>query len=55
MHKFVRILDKYVVLRAFGTTLRVRRNLITYFIEQFSKLIFVRKIVLGRPCEESEI
>ena len=29
----------------------MRGNLISYFTEQFSKLIFVRKILLRRPCE----
>ena len=40
--------------RAFVTLLRKSSSLISYPTEHFSKLIFVRKILLHRPCEACE-
>jgi len=42
-------------LKAFNTVLNMCRNLISDPTEQFSKLIFVRKILLHRPWEEKSI
>ena len=42
-------------LKAFNTVLSMFRNLISDPTEQFSKLIFVRKILLHRPWEEKSI
>ena len=46
--------SQHVSLKGFDTLLRMCRSLISYRTEQFSKLIFVTKILLHRPYEACE-
>ena len=47
-------LESLHIQRAFDTLLRMCGNLISHPTEQFSKSLFVRKILLHRPCEAYE-